>query len=315
MAASAEEANAADESAGVSAVVVTYRRPRLATAVVRGLVDQERIPVGRIVLVVNGEGGLTDPTLEAAIRVVHLPDNLGPAGGFRAGLAAAFEDPAVDWAYLCEDDVGLFNLPGPRVARVVGNASAHRPEPVGAVVAYGRCLTGRSGATLAFVPGSDGPSLEPVDVAAWGATLVSRAVIESGVWPDPALFFGYEDFDFFFKVRQAGFSVLVDRTTALAVADRMTLAGRDQALSTERPVDADESWRAYYVARNFFAIARRHGQRRWLAWHLVYSLRRLQLSASGVERRAMLWGLWDGIRGRMGRNPRFQRQTGEWARH
>src|SRR5580698_1481088 len=55
--------------ASVSAVVLTHRRPRLATAVVRSLVEQEGLPAERVVLVVNGSGGLEDPALEDRVRL------------------------------------------------------------------------------------------------------------------------------------------------------------------------------------------------------------------------------------------------------
>ena len=50
------------------------------------------------------------------------------------------------WAYLCEDDVGLFDLPTPRVSAVLGALTSHCGEEtatVGAVVAYGRRFVGR----------------------------------------------------------------------------------------------------------------------------------------------------------------------------
>ncbi|HLI24191.1 MAG TPA: hypothetical protein VKU91_04495 [Acidimicrobiales bacterium] len=295
------------------AVVVTYRRPRLATAVVRQLVDAEGFGPDQVVLVVNGEGGLTDAALERSVHTLRMPVNRGPAGGFHAGLQAAFAQPSTTWAYLCEDDVGLFDLPAPRVQRVLDEAERFQGGRVGAVVAYGRSLNRRSGATLPYYPAAGQRALEPVDAAAWGATLVSRQVVESGVLPDPDLFFGYEDFDFFYALREAGFLLLVDTETARAVAANMSLGGRDEALSGQRPTDADEGWRAYYVARNFFPLARRHGRRRWLAWHLLYSLRRMQLSPAKDQRIATMMGLWDGMRGRLGVNPRYTRQVGEWS--
>jgi GT2 family glycosyltransferase len=93
----------------VSAVVLTHRRPRLATEVVRSLVEAEGLPPESVVVVVNGTGGLDDAALEASIRLVRLPRNLGPASGFGAGMEVAFADPSVRWAYLCEDDVGLLS--------------------------------------------------------------------------------------------------------------------------------------------------------------------------------------------------------------
>ena len=55
--------------------------------------DVEGFAPDRVVVVVNGEGGLDDPELERAVRMVRLPSNIGPAGGFRRGMLEAFADP------------------------------------------------------------------------------------------------------------------------------------------------------------------------------------------------------------------------------
>jgi len=301
---------------GVTAVVLTHMRPRLAGDVTRALLEVEGLPPEQVVVVVNGVGGLDDPALESSVRMLRLPTNSGPAGGFRAGLLEAFADPATTWAYLCEDDIGLFSLPAPRLASLLARLRAlpPTPSPVGAVAAYGRRFVGRGGHTVNVVPAPGSPEdLGPVDVSCWGATLVSRAVVDAGVLPDADWYFGYEDFDFFCRVRAAGFCVLVDAVAAAKVADEQTTAGRASALQARRPVDADEAWRAYYVARNYFALARRHGTWRWVAWHLAYSARRLQLAHGRQERSAILHGLWDGARGRLGDNPRYRRRLGERA--
>lgn len=300
----------------VTAVVLTHLRPGLAGDVVRSLLEIEGFPPERVVVVVNGEGGLDDPALEAQVRMVRLNRNTGPAGGFRAGLVEAFSDPAAGWAYLCEDDVGLFEIAAPRVADVLARVAAHRTSrPVGAVVAYGRTFVGRGGHTLNLVPPPGAPEeLVPVDVACWGATLVSRPVVDAGVLPDPEWFFGLEDFDFFCQVRESGFDVLVDAVAARTVAGHQTLSGRDDALQGRRPTDREEPWRSYYHSRNSFALARRHGRPSWLAWHLVFSVRHLQLARDREQRRAIVHGLWDGARGRMGEHPRYGRRVGEFGR-
>jgi rhamnopyranosyl-N-acetylglucosaminyl-diphospho-decaprenol beta-1,3/1,4-galactofuranosyltransferase len=297
----------------VTAVVLTYRRPRLAGDVVRGLLHEEGFLPQRVIVVVNGDGGLDDAALESSVRTLRLPVNIGPAGGFRAGLEAAFEDGATQWAYLCEDDVGLFNLPTPRVSSVLdrlGRFCGNESDDIGAVVAYGRRFVGR-GHSVNVVPEPGAPPFIPVDVAAWGATLVRRTAVERGVFPATEWFFGFEDFDFFLRLRAAGLRVLLDSESARAAAVAQTSAGRDAAVSVRRPGDADEPWRAYYVARNFVHLARAHGSASWLPWHLVYSARRLQLAASNAERRATLHGLVDGLRGRWGPHPSYARTTGE----
>ena len=301
---------------GVTAVVLTHMRPRLAGDVVRDLLDVEGFSADQIVVVVNGVGGLDDPELEANVRMVRLPRNTGPAGGFRAGMEEAFSDQATEWAYLCEDDIGLFALPTPRIAsilqRVVSSESS-RPD-LGAVVAYGRTFVGRGAHTVNVVParGAAG-DLWPVDVACWGATLLSRRVFEAGLLPDPRWFFGLEDFDFFCRVKKAGFAVVVDGEAARSVADQQTSVGRDQAIESERPNDAGEAWRAYYHARNSIELTRRHGRPSWYFWHLAYSARHLQRAGSLAERSAIVHGLLDGARGRMGENSLYGRRTGEFG--
>jgi len=299
----------------IAAVVLTHRRRRLATKLVRSLLSDEGFPPDRLVLVVDRDGGLEDPDLEAAIRVIRLAANSGPAAGFRAGLDAAFADPTVSYAYLCEDDVALMGLPVPRVADLRAEVEAYERSGgrrTGAVLAYGRRFGRRGGAAAPFLPDPAGPRLQPVDVGSWGALLVSRRVHDAGLRPDDHWFFAYEDFDYFLQISRAGLAVLVDRDSGLAAAaSTSTLAGRDATLRGERPDDADEPWRAYYVARNMFELARRYGDLRWVAWHLAYSVRRFQLASSWAERRALLVGLLHGVLGRSGRDRRYVRTVGE----
>jgi GT2 family glycosyltransferase len=270
-----------------------------------------------VVVVVNGSGGLEDAALESSVRMVRLPRNLGPGGGFGAGMQAAFADPSTQWAYLCEDDIGLFSLPSPRLADVVDRAERRGQvpgRPVGAVVAYGRRFVGRGAHTENLVPVVGDPyEMVPVDVAAWGATLLARSVFDAHILPDPKWFFGLEDFDFFCRVRQGGFDVLVDVVSARAVAVEQTMAGRDGALGTDRPTDQSEPWRSYYHARNTILLARRYGRPSWYLWHAAYSVRHLQLATSSAQRKAILHGLWDGVRGRFGENPDYGRTVGELA--
>lgn len=300
------------------AAVLTFRRPRLATAVVRGLIDVEGFSPEMILLVVNGDGGLEDPDLESRIVVLRLPENIGPAGGFGEALVEGAKNPTVKWIYLCEDDIGLFDLPRPRVARLVAEAELIErlePEkPVGAVVAYGRDLRQLTGATVPHLVKGEPIGYDEVDAAAWGASLISRRVPDAGILPDPRYFIDFEDFDFFYRVRQSGLRILLDRVAAASTAKAtLTSAGRNESIRKQRPLDDQEPWRAYYVGRNFFFLARSHGTPIWVVSHLIYTLRRLQLATSWAARRSTILGIWDGIRGTGGKNRAFERTIGEFG--
>lgn len=301
----------------VAAVVLTHRRPQLATEVVRSLLDREGLPPDKVVVVVNGSGGLEDSELENRVRMVRLTDNLGPAGGFAAGIEKVFELPSTQWAYLCEDDIGLHSLPCPRLADLV-----YRTErlgtvgglPIGAVVAFGRRFVGRGVHTVNYVPPEGSPcELERVDVGSWGATLLSRQVFDAGILPDQQWFFGLEDFDFYCRVRERGFEVLVDAVSARAVASEQTSFGRAGIQESRRPTNEHEVWRQYYHFRNSVEMVRRHGRPSWHLWQSAYAVRHLLRASGSEERLAIVRGYWDGVRGRLGAHPRYGRSVGEWT--
>lgn len=301
----------------VVAVVLTHARPRLAERTVEMLIDVEGFAPEDIILVVNGEGGLEDPDLEASVDCVRLTTNLGPAGGFRAGIERALSRGGADWIYVCEDDVVLLQLDRPLVDDLVERVEALHPGSpidVAAVVAYGRKLDDRSGHTTPHHPG-DADFVE-TDCAAWGCTLLNQNALRAlEVLPDDAMFFGYEDFDFFLHIGSLGGTVLLDGLTARDAAAQVDPKGRTEQFRGQRPDDAaEQAWRHYYAARNFFVLRRRYGQVRWTAWHLLFSVRRWQLARfSPAVGRAILAGLVDGFRGKQGQDPRYSRAVGELA--
>jgi hypothetical protein len=142
---------------------------------------------------------------------------------------------------------------------------------------------------------------------------VARQVFDARILPDPEWFFGLEDFDFYCRVREGGFEVLVDAESARAVAQEQTSFGRAGAQESDRPTFEDEVWRQYYHARNTIELARRHGRPSWHLWHMAYTVRYLQSAHGRGERRAIVRGLWDGVRGRLGEHPSYGRSVGEWS--
>jgi GT2 family glycosyltransferase len=293
----------------VTAVVLTYRRPGLATRVVRGLLEAEGLPASQVVLVINGEGGLDDPGLEAAVTVLRLRENLGPAGGFARGFAFARQTSNLPWIYACEDDASLLDLPSPRLRRLIERVEAHERlspgAPIGVVGTIGWDLDLGTGRTSRHEVAFPHEPFEEVGFGAWGCTLLSRRVLDAGIYPDESLFWWAEELDFCLRARQAGFRVLVDVDAEL----RPKLPSPTRL---DRPERVDEPWCSYYAARNGFILQRRFGDARWTLWHLLKSARRFQLAPSRAHRTAILRGLMDGSLGRTGRHPAFVRRVGEW---
>jgi GT2 family glycosyltransferase len=275
--------------------------------------EEEGLSGSDVILVVNGEGGLDDRGLEAAVRVLRLGQNIGPAGGFARGLRFAVEVSDTPWIYACEDDAVLEGFATPRLSDLVERAEAHERRvprlPAGVVGTLGWDIDSKTGRTSRhIVAAPDGEvSLEQVDFVGWGGyALVSRKVIDAGILPDEKLFWWAEDLDFCLRVRQAGFRVLVDR------AARPKVSAQCRSARAFRPGRAEEPWCSYYMARNGFVVSRRFGDARWTARHLLKSVRRFQLAPSFAHRTAIMRGLADGFMGRTGKHPAFVRRVGEW---
>jgi GT2 family glycosyltransferase len=280
----------------VIAVVLTYRRPHLATQVVTDLLEAEKLDPSQVVLVVNGEGGLDDPELEKSIAVISLPQNLGPAGGFAYAMRHAIEVSRAPWIYMCEDDQRSNQLPTPRLADLIEETRRFEREvpgpPIGGVLASAMDVDMRMGGTHRLVIRSPEARFQEVDYGPWWGALVSRDVVTAGLFPDEKLFWWAEDLEYWLRVRAAGFRVIVDLAAHKA--------SRNKGVS-------DESWCAYYMARNQFHLRRRHGSFRWTLFHILKTVRRFQLAPSRQHRVAIVRGFVDGLRGRTGRNPSFSR--------
>ena len=296
-----------------TAVVLTYRRPAHAARLVRSLLEDEGVPASQVIVVVNGDGGLDDPTLERAITMLTLEENVGPAGGFARAFRFVRGIAETPWIYACEDDTDLCGPASPRLARLIERVESFEREapgsPVGVVLASGWNVDPRTGRTTRHRVESPGAPFEDVDFGAWDATLVSRRVIDAGIVPDESLFWWAEELDFCLRVKQAGFRVLVDVPTSLGGDRAPNLAPEGQRALPGR---ADEPWCSYYMARNGFLVSRRLGTPTWTMWHLLKSARRFQLAPSNAHRAAIVRGLADGLLGRSGRHASFTREVGEW---
>jgi rhamnopyranosyl-N-acetylglucosaminyl-diphospho-decaprenol beta-1,3/1,4-galactofuranosyltransferase len=321
----------------VAAVMVTFNRlARLQDSLARVLSE----PLARVLVVDNastdGTGdwlaGVQDPRL----TVLRLPDNMGGAGGFAAGMAALADmDP--DWILLLDDDAW------PEPGAVSAFAETVFPPDIGAVAAAVRLPDGRIaemnrpgfnpfwrmaaflGAFLgAFRRGKRAgfklpdaaydptAPVQMIDNASFVGYFVSRAGRAAVGVPEAGLFIYGDDVLYSLTLRRAGLQI------AFAPQVRFTHdCGTMGAGFIYRPL-----WKAYYHCRNGVAIARAAAGPvvfpLALAYYMAVWARRGR-HYGGAERRLyrrMMWrGVWDGLLGRRGRNDRIHDLAGRLAPH
>lgn len=93
----------------IAAIVVTFNRKEL-LAKALGCIDRQTDPVDHLFIVNNASSDQTPELLESLgytqrdnATVIHLPDNIGGAGGFSTGMRAAIR-AGYDYLWLMDDD-------------------------------------------------------------------------------------------------------------------------------------------------------------------------------------------------------------------
>jgi glycosyltransferase involved in cell wall biosynthesis len=248
-------------------VLVTYRRPDDLRRYL-GLLAEWAVPLAGVAVVDNDPGpdgaalvAAADPSL--SVEYVPCPENLGPAGGIRAGLEHVLDRAGFDragpgdWVVLLDDD----NPPGEpgALAAVHAFADAQRAadDRVGMVGVGGGRFDRRRGRIQRL---RDAELTGPVDVDFVPGNLlpvVSVAAVRRAGPPSEALFFGMEELEFGLRIRQAGFRIVLDGETMLERRRREGRTGDDVA----PPLRKSAMWRRYYAVRNQIWIARHYGTR------------------------------------------------------
>ncbi|WP_183094583.1 glycosyltransferase family 2 protein [Nocardioides stalactiti] len=241
-------------------VVVTYNRVALLEGMLAGLARLDPAPEAVIVVdnaSTDGTAALLAASTLPGLQVVTSPDNLGGAGGFRAGVSAAFEQ-GFDRIWLMDDDV----VPAPECLGVLLSYDedclmAVREDPRGDLAEYAATrfdldrpwvIKPKTASVVSTFPdrASMPPTVELENVAFEGF-LVRRRVVEEIGLPDDSFFIFYDDCDYAIRARRAGFRILAVRDAVLV-----------------RQLDFDQqhdlsSWKGYYMYRNLFAVHFRYG--------------------------------------------------------
>ncbi|HEY5750349.1 MAG TPA: glycosyltransferase [Chryseolinea sp.] len=238
-----------------AAFIMTYERPQEVLRMIAKLFDQS-YPPEKILVVDNSAsvhtqeaiGVLNDPRIE----YLRTGYNAGPAGAAGIGLKKLAAD-GFSWIFWGDDnDPPKLN---DDFRRLLALADEHKPGIIGAV---GHHFNRRTG-TIVRLPSSQLKGLLDVDTVAGGDCMIINAeAVKMGIVPDEKLFFGFEEFDFCYRVKRAGFRILVDGD--LFYEYRRVTGNLDK----KRPLIAMKSnetalKREYYSKRNLIYIFRKNG--------------------------------------------------------
>jgi rhamnopyranosyl-N-acetylglucosaminyl-diphospho-decaprenol beta-1,3/1,4-galactofuranosyltransferase len=251
--------NAAEET--VAVVVVTYNRAALLTRMLAGLAALDHKP-DAVIVVDNASTDHTSTVLagvtDLPLQVIRPEENLGGAGGFHAGVEAAYEQ-GYDRIWMMDDDV----VPAPDCLDMLLTVDedclmAVREDTSGrlvekAAVTFDLRNPLKIKPKTAMVETAYGtrdamPELLEIQNIAFEGFLVRRRVVEAIGLPDPSFFIFYDDVDFALRARRAGWKIWAVRDAVLV-----------------RQLDFDQQhdlagWKGYYMYRNLFTVHLRYGE-------------------------------------------------------
>jgi len=244
----------------VAVVIVTFNRADLLLRMLDGLAHQTHRP-DAVFVIDNASVDHTRDVLDRndlPLRITHLDENLGGAGGFHLGTQQAY-DAGFDRIWLVDDDV----VPGPDcLARLMAEDEACvmsvREDTAGHLVEKAAtrfnlrnplAIKPKTGmvetdyGSRAAMP----PRVELENVAFEGF-LVRRDVIDAIGLPDPTYFIFYDDVDFALRARRAGFRIWAVRDAVLV---------RQLDFDQQHSLD---TWKGFYMFRNLFVVHFRYGE-------------------------------------------------------
>jgi rhamnopyranosyl-N-acetylglucosaminyl-diphospho-decaprenol beta-1,3/1,4-galactofuranosyltransferase len=244
----------------VAVIVVTFNRADLLGRTLDGLAAQTHEP-DAVIVVDNASTDHTRAVLDAhrglALQRLHLHSNTGGAGGFRAGVEAAYRQ-GFDRIWLMDDDV----VPAPDCLAVLmatdeACVMAVREDTGGRLVEKAATVFDlsrpwsvrpkRASVETAYRDRRAMPERVEIQVAAFEGFLVRRQVIENVGLPDDSFFIFYDDVDLSLRARRAGYRIWAVRDAVLV---RQLDFDQQHALGT---------WKGYYMYRNLFAVHFRYG--------------------------------------------------------
>lgn len=196
----------------IAAVVVTFNRKFLLCECLDALLQQSR-RLDAIFLIDNASSDGTEAVLaerryltNERVRYRRLHANLGGAGGFHAGMSAAF-DCGYDWIWLMDDDTEPYKdalekmQPYTRRENIVAIAN-QKVDAAGHKTLDGLRLFPESKST------SPGYSL--VKFSSFVGLLISRNAIDTIGFPRPEFFIHHDDAEYCIRLRKMGDIALAD---------------------------------------------------------------------------------------------------------
>lgn len=199
--------------------------------------------------------------------------NEGPAGAALFGLSK-LSNEGFDWIYWGDDDDPPTD---PRTFERLLEIASLFPN-AGIIGKVGGKFIPNRARTRLFSNSELSPITEADYVTGGKQMIVSAKLVKAGVLPNPNLFFGFEELEFCLRVKDAGFSVLVDGQGIMDARRQSGNSNPDYRWRGKSIGDSSRINRQYYSVRNMLFILWSRGHYLGYLFYLTKSLVKIPFS-------------------------------------
>lgn len=277
----------------VAGVVVTYDRPDMLKLCLESMAEQST-PPKRIVVIDNSPNENTRRVIEKYFPFVtykHFPENIGSEGGYREGVRLAYR--SCDYVWLLDDDCTAQKTALEELLKWADDLS--KSVKVGALRSA-RAWDKESGA----------PILEIDDLFAWRGTLIASWAVKNIGLPEDDLFLYGGDIEYGLRMRAEGYRIYMvfsSRIGSLELSEKVR--GGSGLVRSEA---YKQPFRIYYSFRNELIVQIKYARAGMVLRLLLHGFKNLCFFAvndRGGQFRAVIEGIWDGLRGVRGKDRRY----------
>ena len=234
-----------------SLFVITRNRPSVLKNTLEEIFNQT-LPPQSVLIVDNSDNEATllmyEQANDSRLQYHKVGYNSGPAGGAKIGMEILFAQ-GYEWVVWGDDD------DPPKFNDVIERLFSIIPKidicTIGIIGCLGTRFNFRNGLTLR-VPDNDLKGLIEVDSISGGMfPLLHRNLYNRNIFPNPDLFFGFEELDFCLAVKRANLKIFVSGDE---IYRHRLLHGRLGLIKKYKLKSKESLWREYYSTRNLIYI-------------------------------------------------------------
>ncbi|WP_425639472.1 glycosyltransferase [Algoriphagus yeomjeoni] len=214
------------------------------------ILNKQTIKPNKVLIIDNSiSDSVQDFFKESSFCYHRVGFNSGPAGAALIGLQALYKE-GYDWIYWGDDDDPPTDLKTfERLLEI-----ANQFPDVGIVGKVGGKFNPNTGRTRVLSNSELMHVAEADYVPGNKHILVSSRVIQNGILPDPKLFFGFEELEFCLRVKDLGFSILIDGQGMMEARKEAGNLGEKYRWKGKSIGDPTRVNRQYYSLRNMLYI-------------------------------------------------------------